>query len=86
MNTYSIPYTWWPDDADEPVELELEYSVTRYYPATGPSWNDPGSPAEGGDIVDLTAYCEGQPYDLSVRQYETIVRWLYDNHDFYQDR
>lgn len=37
---------------DEETTVTIEYKFSRYYPATGPSWNDPGSPAEGGEIED----------------------------------
>lgn len=35
------------------VELSVEFTLGRYYAAIGPSWNDPGSPAEGGQIEEL---------------------------------
>lgn len=35
---------------DDGTEVTVEFTQGQYYPATGPSWDDPGSPAEGGEI------------------------------------
>jgi hypothetical protein len=33
--------------------LVVDYKCSRYYPATGPSFNSPGEPAEGGEIEEV---------------------------------
>ena len=30
----------------------IEYKLSPYYGGSGPTWNDPGSPPEGGEITD----------------------------------
>ena len=40
-------------ERDDGSVIVIKYRRSRYYPASGPSWNDPGCPAEGGTIEDL---------------------------------
>ena len=37
---------------DDDSTVLIEFKRTPYFGATGPSWNDPGSPAEGGDVEE----------------------------------
>ena len=41
-------------DGSEEILADVSFSVSRYYPMRGPSFNSPGEPAEGGEIEDLT--------------------------------
>jgi hypothetical protein len=36
------------------LELDLEYSMSRYVPAVPPSLSHPGDPPEGGEIEELS--------------------------------
>lgn len=40
---------------DDGSIILIEYKRNPYFGATGPSWNDPGSPAEGGDVAEWEA-------------------------------
>lgn len=37
---------------DDGSVVVIEYKLSPYYGGSGPSWNDPGSPPEGGEITD----------------------------------
>ncbi|WP_299134549.1 hypothetical protein [uncultured Amaricoccus sp.] len=57
---YRRPFT-----RDDDTDAEIIYTLTPYYPAKGPSWNDPGYPAEGENIEDLAAYADGVEIELT---------------------
>lgn len=49
MKTLSI----YDEDDNETV---IEYTISRYHPATGPDHSGPGEPAEGGEVEIFAAY------------------------------
>lgn len=66
---------------EDDIELDIEYSVSRFYPATGPSWSSPGEPAEGGDIEQLDITHNGQPFEVTPAERQEIEDWIYDRHE-----
>lgn len=71
---------------DDEIDLELEYTVSRYYPARGPSLSDPGEPAEGGEIETLTAFHAetGDKFELTEQENEAAEAHIYANHEYNQ--
>lgn len=80
MADHSTTYTLTRDDED--IELEIEYSVSAYYPARGPSWSSPGEPAEGGEIEELLIFHDGERYLVTNEEFRAIEQHIYDTHDF----
>lgn len=64
---------------DEDIELDVEYSVAPYYPAT---WHDP---AEGGEITEMTVTRDGEPFALTDEEQNALDQWVYDHHDYDDD-
>lgn len=79
----TLHYTLTRDDAE--IELEVEYTVADYHAATGPSWNDPGSPAEGGEIEELTITHDGEPFALTDAEELKLEEHIYETHDYSED-
>lgn len=44
------------DEGEYDLELEVEYTQERYYPATGPTYSCAGEPACGGEIILTCAW------------------------------
>lgn len=70
---------------EEEIELDVEYTVSQFYGATGPSWNDPGSPAEGGEIEELTVTRDGAAFILTADEVALLEAQIYDKHDYSDD-
>jgi len=81
--THTLNYTLTRDDED--IELEIEYSVSRYYPARGPSWSSPGEPAEGGEIEELEITRDGVEFRVTNAERDKIESYVYETHDFSEE-
>lgn len=70
---------------DEEIELTIEYSVAKYYPAQtyGPPENC--YPAEGGEIEDMTVTRDDEPFEITDAERQKIEAFIYDNHDYDDD-
>lgn len=68
---------------DDETEVTVAYTTTPIIPASGPSWNDPGSPAEGGEVElhDITD-SEGDPVKCTDAELERFEREIGERHDF----
>lgn len=75
----STTYTLTRDDAD--IELDVEYSISPYYPARGPSWSCAGEPAEGGEVEDMTVTHDGQPFAVTADEADQIEAHIYEIHE-----
>lgn len=74
MRTQLLDFTR--DDGSAAV---IEYTRTRYYGAVGPSWNDPGSPAEGGEIEHFAATdADGAAVELTEAETERAEAEIYE--------
>ncbi|WP_045834486.1 hypothetical protein [Hyphomicrobium sp. 99] len=62
----------------EQIEVEVEYSLTPYYPAQtyGPAENC--YPAEGGEIDELTAYLDGEKFELTPVEMQAVEKRIYE--------
>lgn len=68
---------------DDEIELEIEYLVAPFYPATGPSWSSPGEPAEGGEIEDLAIFGpDGGEFTPTARELRQIEAHIYETHQY----
>jgi hypothetical protein len=67
---------------DEDIELDVYYSMSRYYPARLGGPPEYCYPAEGGEIEELTAYLDGKPFALTPDDARSVERQVYDNHDY----
>lgn len=57
------------DDNDSGGEqvIEVRYTISRYYPATGPDKRGPGEPAMGGEVEVLSALdADGNEVELTA--------------------
>lgn len=64
----------------EEFELEVEADLSPYIPASGPSWNSPGEPAEGGEIeVTSVKYNGHELGGLTEAEDAFILNYLYEN-------
>jgi hypothetical protein len=66
----------------EEIEVEVDYTVSRFYPAQ--TWGPPEdcSPAEGGEVEELTAYHDGKPIALTDAEIERVETRIYETHDY----
>jgi hypothetical protein len=80
---HSIGYTVTRDD--EEIDVEVEYTVAPYVPESGPSWNSPGEPAEGGEIEELTVTRNGMAFILTPDETAALEAHVYDKHDYADD-
>lgn len=66
--------------AGEDFELEVEADLSPYIPASGPSWNSPGEPAEGGEIEVTSVKYKGEELGgLTDAEDAFILNYLYEN-------
>lgn len=61
---------------EEEIEVLAEYDRSRFYPATGPSWDSPGDPEEGGEPGNLQTYLDGKRFELTGKERIEIYRAL----------
>ena len=73
---------------DDDIDIDVEYSLSKFYPATGPSWSSPGEPAEGGDVEDISITLDGKPFELTpveAEQVEAHILMMHeDDGDYYE--
>lgn len=63
---------------DDGTEVTVKFTQGRYYPATMPSWNDPGSPAEGGEIEIVGFFdMDGKSIEVSDAERQGFLDELY---------
>lgn len=68
---------------DDEIELEVDYCVSPYYPATGPSWSSPGEPAEGGEIEDIAIFGpDGAEFTPTADELRAIEQHIYETHEY----
>lgn len=67
---------------DETFVLDVEYEVAPLIPASGPSWDDPGSPEEGGEIESLDVTINGEKFELTAKEIEALEAHIYETHDY----
>lgn len=71
---------------DEEIEVEVEYSVARYYPAQTYGPPEHCSPAEGGEIEELAAFTDsGEEIKLTAEEEREIEQHIYATHDYDDD-
>lgn len=70
---------------DEDIELTIEYSVGRYYPAQTYGPAEHCSPAEGGEIEEITVTRDGEPFVLTDEEQSALDQHIYDTHDYDDD-
>lgn len=61
--------------------VTVEYGRSRFYSATGPSWNDPGSPSEGGEAEIIKAHTEADGWNAkwSDEEDQKWTNWIHEN-------
>lgn len=64
---------------DEEIPVSVDFSATRYYPAT---WDDP---AEGGEIEIEEVHSDEGKIELSPEEHDALTRWLAENFEDDQD-
>lgn len=63
---------------DDGTEVTVKFTQGQYYPATMPSWDDPGSPAEGGEIEIVDIFGDdGVTIDVTDATRERFYDQLY---------
>lgn len=75
----STTYTLTRDDTEIP--LDVEYAISKYYPARGPSWSCAGEPAEGGEVEYLTVTHDGEPFAVTADEADQIEAHIYMIHE-----
>lgn len=69
----------------EEIELTIEYAVAAYCPAQTYGPPEDCSPAEGGEIEEMTVRRDGRPFTLTSLEEREVEDWIYDNHDYSED-
>lgn len=75
-NSYEAAYT----DEETEITYVVDYIVTPHIPAKGPSFSDPGSPAEGPDLIVNRITPEPPSHKT-----DEIRTWIAENHDYEED-
>ena len=65
------------------VLVTVEYKRSPYYGMVGPSWDDPGSPAEGGEVTIIKAHTEAEGWEAkwSDEEDQQWTDWLHANRE-----
>lgn len=79
----TISYTLTRDDED--IDIEVEFEVAPYYAACTYGPPEHCSPAEGGEVEEMTAYRDGEPIELTAEEEAKIEQFIYDHHDYEDD-
>jgi hypothetical protein len=66
---------------DDEIDIEIEYTVSRFYPAKTYGPPEHCSPAEGGDVETIDAFLDGAPLPLTDAERAQIEARIYDTHD-----
>ena len=67
---------------DEELEIEVDFDISPLIPASGPSFNSPGEPAEGGEIeVESVKHNGVELAGLSEAEDAFIHNYLVENFD-----
>lgn len=61
---------------DDGSVVVIEYKRSDYHPAVMPDFNDPGSPADGGEITALEV--DNGTVTLTEAEYDRAEREIYD--------
>lgn len=78
--THTIEYTITRDGED--IDIEVEYSITRYVPARTYGRPEDCYPAYGGEVESIHATTsDGDIISLTIEELWEIERWIYDHHD-----
>lgn len=68
---------------EDEIELTIEYSVARYYAAQTYGPPEHCSPAEGGEIEELSVTDEdGNTVELTTEETAEIEQHIYSTHDY----
>lgn len=79
MTDHSTTYELERDDAT--FDLEIDYSMSRFYPARTYGLPEDCYPAEGGEIENIDVRCDGSAFELTAKEKAKIETWLYENHE-----
>jgi len=74
--TYTI------ERGDDEIDIDVEYTVGRFYPAQTYGPPEHCSPAEGGDVETLDAFRDGEPFPLTDAERDRIEARIYDTHEY----
>lgn len=78
---HSLFYTL--ERGDEQIDLEIQYAVARFYPARISGPPEYCYPAEGGEVTELHAYLDDQPFSLTDAEAAAVEGHIYQSHDYY---
>lgn len=67
---------------EEDLEIEVFYTAAPIIPMSGPSWNDPGSPAEGGEIEIEEVTYGGHHFHLTMAEEGMVLAQIESTHDY----
>lgn len=67
---------------EDEIDIDVEYTVSRFYPAQLYGPPEHCSPAEGGDVETLDAFFDGVPIGLSDVERARIEQRIYETHDY----
>jgi hypothetical protein len=68
------------DAIEEEQEFTVTYTISKGYPASGPSYASGGEPAEPPQVELLTVEMDGKPYDGD--DVDWLVTYIEENHDY----
>lgn len=80
---YEIAYTL--TRGEEDIDLTIEYSMSAYFPAQTYGPPEHCSPAEGGEIDEMTILRDGWPFTLTEEEERAVEDFVYDHHDYDSD-
>lgn len=77
----------WKFHRDDGSPVYIEYTVSRYYPATQADQWGPGEPAEGGEIEIVRAFDGQYPaVKLTDEEQDWMHAHLVENHEVVSER
>ena len=70
------------DAIEEEQEFTVTYTISKGYPARGPSYASGGEPAEPPQVELLTVEMDGKPYEGD--DVDWLVTFIEENHDWHE--
>ncbi len=67
-----FPFTTTIERGEDEIELAVIYDVTPFIPATGPTYDCGGQPAEGGEIEIISVRSNGAKFTLTEAEEEAL--------------
>jgi len=78
--TFELDYTLTRNDED--LDVIVEYTLSKWYPAQTYGLPENCYPEEGGEIEELTVWHDGNELIITGHEEQEIERFIYSTHEY----